>query len=142
MPALCFMLGAMVSWEVAFRRRRSPWALVAGLLTGAAMVTKSHYVVVAFGTLGFIAFMERYFYRLGVLRLLAVGATVAALVYSISVGWQFVYFGEGHVPRGFLDAQGTRGRDDRLRLPTVGAGSQHLLGSGSSHRNFFWGLPA
>ena len=141
-PALCFMLGAMVSWEVAFRRRRSPWALVAGLLTGAAMVTKSHYVVVGFGTLGSIAFMERYFYRLGVLRLLAIGATVAALVFSISVGWQFVYFGEDTFLADLetLRALGaaTTGFDYRLSVQ----GLQHLLGSGSSHMYFFWGLPA
>src|SRR5262249_51695381 len=75
-PALGFFLGGWLVWNQAVRRKKMWLTLLAGLLFGLAMVTKSYYLIMVSGTIALLLILDLVFYRQGRFKhLLVLGVT-------------------------------------------------------------------
>jgi 4-amino-4-deoxy-L-arabinose transferase-like glycosyltransferase len=141
-PAVGYFLAGWLVWTRAVRSNRRMLYLLAGLLLGLAMVTKSQFVPIGFGTIAILIVLDRFYYRQGNIRaLLLVGAIAAACV-AAWLGWQFAYFGRDLFQENANKlrqlAASTMGFDLRLTIAAL----QYLLGQGSDHYYGFLGFPA
>ena len=140
-PALMFFLGGVGLFTLKARGRLLV-AVAAGLLIGAAMVTKSTYIAIGFVTLAMMGGLDWFYYRQHNRRGLVVAVLVAAACVVAWMGAQYAYFG----PDIFWDnsrkmqqlATGTTGFNPRV----MAASLQFFMGSGSGHFLYLWGLPA
>lgn len=141
-PALGFFLAGWLAWrQGACSGRR--WAyIVAGLLFGAAMVTKSSYILIGFSTLALLALAEVFYYRqgrLGEIVLIGLAATVCLVAWW---GWQYLYFGAETFRQNAEEmsrlGSSTTGFDAHLIFASV----KFLMGADAGYFYFFWGIPA
>jgi 4-amino-4-deoxy-L-arabinose transferase-like glycosyltransferase len=140
-PALGFFLAGWLAWARGMRTKRAWLYPIAGLLMGAAMVTKTQYVLIGLGTLALLVILDLFYYRQGNLgNLIVVGLTASACV-AAWLSWQIMYFG--------IDVfQENAGKLGQLANSTTGfhlrstvEALQVLLGSSAPIYNF-WALPA
>lgn len=140
-PALMFFLAGVCLFTLRARGRLLV-AVAAGLLIGAAMVTKSTYIVIGVVTLAVVGGLDWLYYRQHNRRGLVVAMLVATACVLAWMGTQYAYFG----PDTFWDnsrkmqqlATGTTGFNPRV----MAASLQFFMGSGSGHFLYLWGLPA
>jgi 4-amino-4-deoxy-L-arabinose transferase-like glycosyltransferase len=92
-PALGFLLAGWYVWSAGVQSNRRWLYLVAGLLVGAAMVTKSQYVIIGFGALALLALLELVYYRQGRIGGIVVLGVVAGACVAAWWLWQIAYFG-------------------------------------------------
>lgn len=141
-PGLAFFLAGFLMLSNAMLKRRSIWTLLAGLLFGGAILTKSQYLLMIPATLGLLAILDLFYYRQGAWKTLALVAALSVACGFAWLAWQINYYG--------LDAYQTD--LDKLRqlasittgfhLPTAIAGIRAILGSDSGQFFLYWGFPA
>jgi 4-amino-4-deoxy-L-arabinose transferase-like glycosyltransferase len=136
-----FLLGWLLWWR-GVRAGGKAWFVAAGVLTGAAMITKSQLIVLGFGTLAVLFLLDLLYYR----QRQALGFVILGGVAAVCVGawyaWQYFYFGpqvfgENLVKLGELAKQ-TSG----LNAYTIDAVLRYVLGPGLGYFFFFWGIIA
>lgn len=141
-PALGLFIAGWWAWSRGAITRRSWLYPIAGLLIGAAMITKSQYVVLGFGALGLAAILDLIYYRQGNFKSLIVLGVVAGGCVALWLGWQLTYFGrdtfQDNIAKLRLLAESTTGFDPRLTAEAV----KFLMGSESDHFYHLWGFPA
>jgi 4-amino-4-deoxy-L-arabinose transferase-like glycosyltransferase len=143
LPALGFFLGGGLVWWYGGRQTQRFWSyFLAGLLVGAAMVTKTTYVPLGFATLALLIIFDRLFYRQGNIRALVIIGIVALLCVAAWMGWQVLYFGldtfQENTAKLAQLANSTSGFDPVLVLRAI----KMLHGSYIGYFHYFWGIPA
>ncbi|MCC7353661.1 MAG: glycosyltransferase family 39 protein, partial [Anaerolineae bacterium] len=92
-PALAFFLGGWLAWSRGIQTGRHQHYLIAGLLLGAAMVTKSQYILMGFGTLAILGLLDLVFYRQKKIGAFLIVGVVAGVCLVAWWGWQLAYYG-------------------------------------------------
>jgi 4-amino-4-deoxy-L-arabinose transferase-like glycosyltransferase len=141
-PALGFFLGGWLAWLQGVRSGRRWLNGLAGLLIGAAMITKSSYILIGFGTLALLALLDVTYYRQRNLReVVAIGLVALACV-AAWWGWQIFYFGMDTFRQNSEAMRrlgsSTTGLDAHLLFTAL----KFLLGADAGYFYFFWGIPA
>ncbi len=141
-PALGFLLAGWYLWSQGVQSNRRWLYAAAGLLVGAAMVTKSQYVLVGFATLALLALVELVYYRQGRLGGVILMGLVAGLCVAAWWGWQVAYFGlatfQENAAKMAVLARSTTG----FNLHNTVEAIKSLVGSGSGYFYFYWGFVA
>jgi 4-amino-4-deoxy-L-arabinose transferase-like glycosyltransferase len=141
-PALGFLLAGWFVWARGVRADRWWPSLLSGLLVGAAMVTKSQYVIVGFGTLALLVILDLAYYRQGLFKsLIAVGA-VAALCVAAWWLWQMLYFGMADFQTNAAKMRELASQTTGFHIHTTVEAIKSLVGSGTGYFYFFWGFLA
>jgi 4-amino-4-deoxy-L-arabinose transferase-like glycosyltransferase len=140
-PALGLFLAGWLIWTRGVQSRRIWLYLLAGLFIGAAMVTKTQYVIMGLGTIAALAVLDLLYYRQkNFWGLVAIGA-VASVCLATWLGWQVVNFGmdtfQENVSKLGQLAQSTTGFRLHMTLDAL----QYLFGS-SGPVYYFWLFPA
>ena len=141
-PALGFLLAGWLVWARGVKANHWWLYLLSGLLVGAAMVTKTQYVIVGFGTLGLLFVLDLAYYRLGIFKSVVVVGAIAAMCVAAWWLWQVSYFG-------MAEFQANAAKMGELASQTTGFHLQNtieavktLVGPGTGYLYFFWGFPA
>jgi hypothetical protein len=141
-PGLAFFLAGWLALARALQSRRLAWAVLAGLLFGATLITKSQYLVMIPGTLGLVMILDLLYYRQGAWKSLILGAALALACSIAWQAWQMRYFGletyQADLAKLRLLAAATTG----FHLQSAIGGLRSILGSDSGHFYLFWGFPA
>jgi hypothetical protein len=128
-----------LAWVQAVKNSKRWLFIIAGLSFGLSMITKSHFMILGFGTLAVLVLIDLVYYRLGMAKYLLLVGLIALVCVSLWQGWQIMYFG--------LDTyrDNLRKLGDLARVTTgfnihsfVDA-VQYLVGLGSGHFYLFWG---
>jgi 4-amino-4-deoxy-L-arabinose transferase-like glycosyltransferase len=140
-PALGFFLAGWLVWARGLRMNRAWLYPLAGLLIGGAMLTKTQYVVMGFGTIGLLFVLDLFYFHQGTLKgLIVVGAL--ALVCVIGWwGWQIQYFGLATFQENADKLAQLASSTSGFHLSTTIDALQTLFGS-SNPVYFFWLIPA
>lgn len=141
-PAFAFFLLAFLSWLKGLRTDRRLFYVIAGLALGAAMITKSQYVLMAAGTLFLLVIADQFYYRQQNVRWLILIGILAYICFFAWVGWQLWYFGAETFKENASALQQLAGSTTGFHLPSVKEAFKFLLGTGSGHLYFYWGVLA
>ena len=141
-PALGFLLAGWFFWAQGVRSNRRWLYLVAGLLVGAAMVTKSQYVIVGFGTLAVLVILDLFYYRQGIFRSLLTVGIIALVCVAAWWMWQMAYFGVATFQENAAKMRQLAGSTTGFNLHSTIEAIKSLVGSGSGYFYFFWGFLA
>jgi 4-amino-4-deoxy-L-arabinose transferase-like glycosyltransferase len=141
-PAFGFFLGGWLLWMRAVKHGSRLLLVLAGLALGAAMVTKSQYLLIGVGALGVLVVLDFLFYKQGYLKSLITTGIVAIACIAVWFAWQIFYYGGATFQENAVKlrelAASTTGFDLRLTADAI----KFLLGPESDHLYFFWGFPA
>jgi 4-amino-4-deoxy-L-arabinose transferase-like glycosyltransferase len=140
-PALGFFLAGWLAWVRGLRTERWWLHLMAGLLIGAAMVTKTQYAPMGFGTLALLAMLDLVYYRQGNWRNLVVIGVIAFVCIVAWWGWQVIYFGMETFQENAGKLRQLADSTTGFHLHTTINALQSLFGA-SAPVYFFWILPA
>ncbi len=141
-PAFGFFLAGWLACAYAVESEKYWPAVVSGLLIGAAMVTKSQYMIIGGAALGILVVLDLLYYRQRVYKqLVLIGILSVGCMFAWQA-WQISYYGwdiyrENAAKLGQL-AKITTG----FKLHNAIRGMQAVLGSDSGNLYLFWGLPA
>jgi 4-amino-4-deoxy-L-arabinose transferase-like glycosyltransferase len=141
-PALGFFLGGWLAWSRSVRHEQKWLDWIAGLLIGAAMVTKSQYIVLGTGTLVLLAVLDRFFYRQGRFKSIVLVGIVSLACVAAWFGWQVAYFGLDTFARNLANIRQLAKSASNFSLHWGIEALKFLFGSGSGYFYFFWGIPA
>ncbi len=141
-PALGFFLAGFLLWYRAVKSRKIGLAVLAGIMLGCSILTKSQYLVLGLGAFGAIAILDLLYYRMGAFKMTLLTITAALLCYGAWNLFLWSYYG----------AQTFAENGDKLaRLAQVAygfrkihvvAGIQAILGVDTGHYFMFWGFLA
>lgn len=141
-PALTFFLAGMICLTNAFETPHYWRFVIAGVLFGGAMVTKSQYIIFIAPTLGLLLLRDLFFQRQGLWRGLALVGVISysgAFLWTI---WQYLYFG----PEIFAENSSKLGELARAMIgfsPQMTPGAiTYLVSPSTNHFFFFWGAVA
>ncbi len=141
-PALGFFLAGWLAWDQAVRRNKFWLALLAGLLFGLAMVTKSYYLIMVTGTILLLMILDRFFYRQRRFRYLLILGGTAVVCYGLWLGWQRLYFGADVFTANLQKLSQMASASSGLNRQWIGDAIKLLVGPGASYLYFFWGFIA
>jgi 4-amino-4-deoxy-L-arabinose transferase-like glycosyltransferase len=141
-PAFAFFLLAFLAWLKGLRSGRRAFYVVAGLALGAAMITKSQYVLMVAGTLFFLVIADRFYYRQQNGKWLILVGILAYGCFFAWVGWQYGYFGAETFGENAAALQQLAASTTGFHLPSVKEALKFLLGEGSGYLYFYWGILA
>ena len=139
-PALGFFLAGWLVWNQAVRRNRLSLALIAGLLFGLAMVTKSYYLIMVSGAVILLAILDRFFYRQKRFRYLVVLGVAAVACYALWLGWQRLYFGADLFAENLEKLRQMASASSGLNRQWIGDAIKLLTGPGANYFYFFLGF--
>ncbi|HEX9117229.1 MAG TPA: glycosyltransferase family 39 protein, partial [Anaerolineae bacterium] len=137
-PALGFFLTGWFLWVQGRRRQRNWLFVLAGLLVGAAMVTKSQYVLVGIPTLGLVAVLDLIYYRQRNFPSLVVVGAIALACFAAFWAWQVAYFGPATFQENAVKAAQLAAATKGL----TGEAIKTLIGPSSGYFYFYWGFAA
>ncbi len=141
-PALGFFLAGWLVWNQAVRRRKMWLTLLAGLLYGLAMVTKSYYLIMVSGTIGLLVLLDFFFYHQKQFKYLVVLGVTAVACYGLWTGWQRLYFGADVFAANLQKLGQMASASSGLNQKWIGDAIKLLVGPGASYFYFFWGFIA
>jgi 4-amino-4-deoxy-L-arabinose transferase-like glycosyltransferase len=141
-PALGFFLAGWLVWNQAIRRKRVWLVLIAGLLLGLAMVTKSYYLVIVSGTIGVLTILDLFFYHQQHFRYLFILGAIAVACYALWTGWQWIYFGADVFAQNLEKLRQLASASMGVNLKWIGDAIKLMVGSGASYFYFYWGFLA
>jgi 4-amino-4-deoxy-L-arabinose transferase-like glycosyltransferase len=141
-PAFGFLLSGWLVWALGVRAGRRWLNLPAGLLLGAAMVTKSQYMIMGAGALGLLVILDLLYYRQRLYKGLIVVGLVALSCVAAWWLWQILYYGmaefQQNAAKMRLLASQTFGLSLRTTLDAIIA----LTGTRTGYFFYFWGFLA
>jgi 4-amino-4-deoxy-L-arabinose transferase-like glycosyltransferase len=141
-PAFGFFLASWIACIYAIESKRYWVAAISGLLLGAAIITKSQYLIIGIAAIGILVVLDLVYYRQGVYKQLALIGFLGIACMFAWQAWQVYYYGwdvymENGAKLGLL-AKVSTGFRPRISL----RGMQAIFGSDSGNFYLFWGLPA
>ena len=140
-PALGFLLAGWFVWARGVRGSR-PWHYpLAGLLIGAAMVTKSQYTIVGFAALALLALVDLVYYRQRVFKSLIVVGAIAFLCVAAWWLWQMLYFGMASFQENAAKLRLLASQTTGFHLHTTIEAIKTLVGSGTGYFYLLLGNP-
>ena len=141
-PALAIFLGGWLSLAWGLKKQKVGYRLLAGLLFGATIITKSQYLIILTASLGLMIILDITYYRQSAWKSLAAILVIAGMCVVFWHAWQVHYFGRQEYQTNLENlrqlASGTLG----LHSQTIISGIRSILGSDSGHFYLFWGFPA
>jgi hypothetical protein len=140
-PALAFFLAALLAWWRSTETQRTGWAVLAGLLLGAAMLTKGQYVLMAGGSLFALLLLDWVYYKRRLARSILVTLGIALACYAAWQGWQYWYFGPQTFAENAAKLAQLSASYNGFGLYNTTRNLRALLGQESAHLYAFWGLP-
>ena len=140
-PALAFFLAAVLAWWRSIETKRIGWAILAGLLLGAAMLTKSQYVLMAGGGFAALVLLDILYYKRHLARNILVTLGIALVCYAAWQGWQYWYFGAATFAQNGAKLAQLSASYNGFGAYNTGRNLRALLGQESGHLYAFWGLP-
>jgi hypothetical protein len=140
-PALGYWLAGWIAWDRGVRAGRGWGWVVAGLLFGAAMVTKSQYVAIGGATILVTIVLDRLYYRQGAWKKTALVGVVAVACVGAWWAWQWLYFGSDTLRENADMLRRLAAATTGLHLDTAVQALQVIFGS-SAPLYFFWAVPA
>lgn len=142
LPAAGLFLVGWLAWHLAIKSSRRGYLIVSGLFLGAAMVTKSQFILIGFATIALLFLLDILALHQGIWKSLIVIGVAAAACVAAWFGWQYVYYGKEVF-------QENAGKLRLLAASTVGLNPSNtfsalrfFLGEGSGSSYLFWGIPA
>jgi 4-amino-4-deoxy-L-arabinose transferase-like glycosyltransferase len=141
-PGLAFFLAGFLALERGLSRSRLRWTGVAGLFFGAAILTKSQYLIMVPATLSLVAILDILYYRQGAWKSLVL---VAGLALACAVAWQIwqiTYYGLEMYQQNFIKLGQLVAVTTGFRFSSAVDGIRVILGTYSGHFYIFWGFPA
>ncbi len=140
-PALAFFFAALLVWWHSIETKRTVWAIPAGLLLGAAMLTKGQYVLMAGGGFAALLLLDLIYYRRRLTRSIFVTVGIALACYAAWQGWQFWYFGADVFAENATKLAQLSASYNGFGWYNTTRNLRALLGQESAHLYAFWGLP-
>jgi 4-amino-4-deoxy-L-arabinose transferase-like glycosyltransferase len=140
-PALGFFLTGWLAWARGVRTRRAWLYILAGLLIGAAMLTKTQYIVMGFGTIALAAMLDLLYFRQRSLMGFVITGAVAFVCVLGWWAWQIQYFGMATFQENARKLAQLASSTSGFHLSTTIDALQTLFGS-SNPVYFFWLIPA
>ena len=141
-PALGFLLSGWFLWARGVRVGPKWLNLPAGLLIGAAMVTKSQYTLIGLAVLALLVVLDWVYYR----QRLYMGLIVVGLVALSCVAawwlWQIFYFGMADFQANAAKMGQLAGQTFGFNLRTTLEAIISLTGSRTGYFYYFWGFLA
>ncbi len=140
-PALGLFLAGWLVWSQRVDRSAGLHNVLAGLLWGAAIVTKSGYLITIIGTAAVLAVLDLRYYRSGALKGLVLSAGVALACVGAWWAWQELYYGRDTFQANAVKMALLAGQTSGFSMRTSFAALQSLVGS-SAPLYDFWFIPA
>ena len=140
-PALGFFLGGWLFSSRSTRTGRLWLCFIAGLLMGVAMVTKSQYIFMGFGTLGLLTILDMCYYRQGNVKALMITGLIALSCVFAWWGWQLVYFGIDTFHENAAKLRTLAASTISLNPQWVAQAIKFLTGPEAGHFYYLWGFP-
>lgn len=141
-PGLAFFLAGSLALYNALQKRRLTWTILAGLLFGAAILTKSQYLLMIPATLSIAAILDLVYYRKDAWKTLALVTGLALVCGFAWQVWQVSYYGLASYQADLVKLRQLAAVTTGFHLPTALGGIRAILGSDSGHFYMFWGFPA
>jgi len=141
-PAFGFFLSGWLAWLQGERSERRWLYLIAGLLIGMAMVTKSSYIFIGFATIASLLVLDLFVYRQRKTAALMLTGLMALICVMVWTGWQWVYFGADTFYENVAKLRQLADSTTGFNLPTTVAALKFLVGAESGHFYYWWGFPS
>jgi hypothetical protein len=141
-PALGFFLAGWLAWSQGVDTGRKFYYPLAGFLLGAAMVTKSQYLLMGIATMGLVAILDFWYYRQGAYKWLILMAVIAVSCVAAWMVWQTNSFGTEVFIENTEKLRQLASATVGFNLTSTVDAIRFLFGSGSGYFYFFWGWPA
>jgi 4-amino-4-deoxy-L-arabinose transferase-like glycosyltransferase len=141
-PGLAFFLGGFLLLSKALQKNRLVWNVLAGLLFGAAILTKSQYLLMVPATLGLLTILDLFYYRLGAWKTLVQVSIIALACAFAWQAWQMHYFGLAKYQDDLAKLRQLAAITTGFHLSTGINGIRAILGSDSGNFYLYWGFPA
>ncbi len=139
-PALGFFLAGWLAWAEGLRLNKLWLYFLSGILLGAAMVTKSQYLLIGSATIGLLAILDLiYFKQKNYTKLLLVGA-IAVTCIAAWYGWQYFNFGPDTFAENAEKLRQLASTTTGFYLPSTITALRGILGAGTGHYYLFWGF--
>ncbi len=141
-PALCFFLLGWLAWSQSMHGKRIWSYVVSGSFIGTAMVTKSSYMLIGFGTLTILAILDLIYYRQRIIGSI-IGIGLVAMVCVVSWwAWQLVYYGTDIFRENADKLSQLGAATTGFNISVIFAGIKFLIGADSGHFYYLWGFAA
>lgn len=141
-PALGFFLGGWYCWLLGKENKQKVYFGMAGFMIGLSMITKSSYVVIGGGTLGFAILAELIYYRQRNFALLFRVSATSVVFFVLWVVFQWQYYGLETFQTN-LDLMGQLGRASTgFSVGSFIEQVKFLIGSKNEYFYFLWSIPA
>jgi 4-amino-4-deoxy-L-arabinose transferase-like glycosyltransferase len=141
-PATFFFLAAWLAWRTGLDQRKFIYHIGAGLLLGAAMVTKSQFILMGLAAVAITAVLNLAYFKQRALASLIVIGGIAAACTAAWQAWQYWYFGAETFARNADTLRQLAAATGGLRLNIIADSVRSLLGAGSGRVFVFWCVPA
>lgn len=139
-PGLAFFLGGYWAWTQGLKNKQFGYFLLSGCMFGAAIVTKTQYLLMVSATLFILLVLDFIYYRQKLLKPVLVIEAIGLLWFFIWTAWQIYYFGidtyRANANTFGSLASVTTGFDIRTTVQAF----QFIFGSGSGFLYGFWGF--
>ncbi len=142
-PSLGFFMGGAWLLYLGLNKKKGLITyLLAGLLMGASMVTKSSNAVIGFAALGILTLLDLFYFKQGYFKAILISGVVALATVLVWWAWQWFYFGQavflGNLNNLRLLGSGTSG----FNLSTLSESIKGLLSPETGSFYNFWGFAA
>lgn len=141
-PAIGLFLAGWLLWAKGLKSRNYLFYLISGLFIGAAMITKSQYLIMGFGTIVLLSLLDIFYFRQGQFKGLGFTLFVALSSFVAWTGWQLLYFGSEIFTENSLNLRLLASSTTGFYIKNTIEAFQYLVGSGSGHFYLFWGFLA
>jgi 4-amino-4-deoxy-L-arabinose transferase-like glycosyltransferase len=142
MPALGFFLAGWLAWSRSISNKRRWLIVIAGLLFGCAMVTKSQYVLLGMAALICIAALDRLYYHQHQLTSFIIIGAISLACVAVWWLWQIAYFGVGPFQLNAAKLGQLAASTSGFNLHLSADALRFLLSAESGQFYYFWGFPA
>jgi hypothetical protein len=143
-PALGFFLGGCLVYSLSMEARRGRFwlCLIAGLLVGAAIVTKSSYTMMGLGSFALLIILDLIYYRQGQAKYSLVVVLAASACAAMWSGWQLAYYGADTFFENVAKYRQLAAYSTGFHLSTSIAAFKSIFGPTADYFFFFLGCPA
>jgi 4-amino-4-deoxy-L-arabinose transferase-like glycosyltransferase len=140
--AFGLFLSGYLLWRKGISSRNYWFSALSGLLFGAAILTKSQYLLMISATYFFSVLIDWAYYKTGSFGHNVLSAIPAYLIFAIWTGWQINYYGAIEFQENIAKLSELAGVTTGFNFRTTIEAFRYLFGEGSGYFYFYWGLPA
>jgi 4-amino-4-deoxy-L-arabinose transferase-like glycosyltransferase len=141
-PALAFFLCSWLVWAIGREKQRGWLSVLAGVLLGLAMITKSQYLLMGLGMVAVSALLDAAYYKTGSFKSWVIVGVVAGLVMVMWYGWQRLYYGPETFAENAAKLSALAANTAGFYLSNTVEALRYLIGTEFGAFHYFWGLAA